>query len=305
MNHKEKAEFLKESIRELYCVEGRSFSAIEKILQINRKVISDKIKEWDFEPAQVYHFKPSTEKHLNKERQKIASMLQNDETITKIAEETNFSRKTLVSIIFKVDPFLKACYEQWQNRKEQKVEKRREDSRLNYIINFPDDEVWKTILGFSLYEVSTFGRVRRYSETNKAYYVLTPTPNINNGRLYVSMVNDEGKTKNMNLARVVAQTFIPHSEEDNTVNHIDGVVTNNNIENLEWVTQSTNNQHAYDVLNRKVVTERRFIFSKIIYNDTYEFSTVAAFAKFLGKSETQTRRYLEDPDHYNMNIRFI
>ena len=74
-----------------------------------------------------------------------------------------------------------------------------------------------------------------YHKDHKGYYQVSPskiTPN--NG-------------SNFRLHRVVMQCFSPVSEEEYKVlqvNHIDGVKTNNKLENLEWCTGAENMAHA-------------------------------------------------------------
>lgn len=52
--------------------------------------------------------------------------------------------------------------------------------------------------------------------------------------------------KTRGVARLVAFTFLFRAEGLNVVNHINGIKTDNRVENLEWCTFQRNNQHAYD-----------------------------------------------------------
>ena len=61
----------------------------------------------------------------------------------------------------------------------------------------------------------------------------------------VSLTNN-GKRKEYSVHRLVAMAFIPNLENKPTINHKNGIKTDNRIENLEWATHKEQTRHAID-----------------------------------------------------------
>lgn len=314
-----KADLLRPAITHMYEKEGRSLSYIGKLLSINRTTISRKVKEWDLKEAEPRrHMTPSNKKWLNANRNLIKARLDADVPLGRIATEVRKSKKSLYATFIPADDVLKKAYEDHVNRyhekAKQRVETHKDKSALNYRYNEIPGEQWKDIPGYSGYQVSDHGRFRHYVKRYRCYILLQTVPNKNTQRPYIALMKDpdgtepdgtpkKRKRKNLMAARIVAHAFVKGwSPEKNTVNHKDGDVNNSEAGNLEWSTQAENNLHAYRKLNRSVVDHKRYHFRVIRYKNTYEFKTVAAFARFLGKSETQVRRYLDEPHKHQIEL---
>ena len=62
--------------------------------------------------------------------------------------------------------------------------------------------------------------------------------------------------KNCRVHRIIAETFIPNPQNLPCVNHKDGNKLNNDMNNLEWCTQSENVTHSFATGLQKVVTNQ-------------------------------------------------
>ncbi len=305
MTHNQKIAELKTTIEFLYEKEGRSKAYISKLLDVDRKVLTEKINEWDLKKANTHRLTPSNQKFANKHKQLIVSRLNNDVPVSKIAEELGVTRDYLTNIIDKVDVLNKAK-EDSMSRRKNKAQKRVEDltakSKLNYDFEEIDGEIWKEILGYDGYYISNMGRAKRYVKKYNKYILLAQQENPKSGRMYIKIQN-----KGLSVARLVGFAFVcGHSDKNNTIDHIDGNKKNNKAANLQWVSQATDNTLAYKrgkPTNKAY--QRRGKFKKIVLNDKYEFKTIGALSKFLGVSWTQASRYLDGETKFDGKLEII
>lgn len=82
---------------------------------------------------------------------------------------------------------------------------------------------------------------RIYSKTRKKFMTYKI---MKDGYVRMEMYKDK-KPKMFNVHRMVAEIFIPNPDNKPFVNHKDGNKQNNCVDNLEWVTQKENIEHAY------------------------------------------------------------
>jgi len=113
--------------------------------------------------------------------------------------------------------------------------------------------MWKPVKNWEhLLEVNKFGAVRTIDRMVKARggryrrcSSVVKTPHLTLNGYMALHVYYQGKYKDLYLHRILAETFIPNPENKRTINHIDGVKTNNRLSNLEWATDSENIKHAW------------------------------------------------------------
>jgi hypothetical protein len=110
-------------------------------------------------------------------------------------------------------------------------------------VSDPAGEEWRPFLD-GAYEVSNLGNVRRAKPGRKTY---PGKPlrliKMKIGYMSVHPVVD-GKNVTTYVHRLVAAAFIGPCPPGASVNHIDGVKTNNVVSNLEYVTHAENMAHA-------------------------------------------------------------
>lgn len=108
-----------------------------------------------------------------------------------------------------------------------------------------EQEEWRVIPEYPLYEVSSIGNVR-----NKKTQKLLAQHN-NNGYLKCSLKAGRKSPTGQRVHRLVAMAFCAKGDGKDIVNHKDGNPRNNRVENLEWVTNSENALHYYKSHERK------------------------------------------------------
>ncbi len=98
-------------------------------------------------------------------------------------------------------------------------------------------EVWKPVTGFESYTIDEFGNVfgGRFNKQIK------PWLNKCSGYLQINL----GRKNRFTIHYLVAITFLSNKNE--TINHKDGNKLNNHFSNLEWISYSENNKHAYSL----------------------------------------------------------
>ena len=104
------------------------------------------------------------------------------------------------------------------------------------------EEIWKRVKDYPDYEVSNKGRVLSHKRGWTG--LLKLRPDLSHGYEKITL-SENGRQKAFDVHRLVLEVFIGPCPLGHETNHKDGVKSNNNLENLEWVTPSENATHAH------------------------------------------------------------
>lgn len=130
-----------------------------------------------------------------------------------------------------------------------------------------DNEIWKPVKSYEeSYEVSNLGRVRSKERTHKGgrYGNLDIriksrflSPRVEYGYKVVNLCKNS-RSKKARIHRLVAEAFIPNTENKPQIDHINTIRTDNRVENLRWVTPKENCSNPLSKKNRSAALHKRY-----------------------------------------------
>jgi hypothetical protein len=154
-------------------------------------------------------------------------------------------------------------------------------------------EIWKDIPGFEgRYQVSDQGRVKSlpfmqrclvkgHEAFRRTSERMLAQQTINSGYLVVQLWLDNVASPRT-VHSLVARAFLP-SPAGQTVNHKNGIKTDNRSVNLEWATYTQNHLHAVDLrLNKQAIP--------VIAPDGRRFPSISQAAAVWGKAAREFQR---------------
>ena len=108
-----------------------------------------------------------------------------------------------------------------------------------------ENEIWKKIPGYSMYEASDLGMIKTFNWKNQKREAIMKPALDGGGYLRTVLINDSGRYDTVKVHRIIAYTFLENKHNKETINHKNGIKSDNRVLNLEWATKSENVKHAF------------------------------------------------------------
>lgn len=154
-------------------------------------------------------------------------------------------------------------------------------------------EIWKDVIDFEgTYQVSNFGRVKRIidSRGNSRETIMYRFIDVIGYPKVLLTTKETGKRKAYTVHRLLAKAFILNPENKPQINHKDSNRANCHIDNLEWVTNSENQLHAFKAGTQVVLKGQDNGAAKLTEEQAIEIFNSPASKYSLAKKYSITRR---------------
>lgn len=112
-----------------------------------------------------------------------------------------------------------------------------------------EEEIWKDIPGYEgRYQVSNIGHVRSLNYCGKGVVSLLKLTTDKDGYHVIFIYSKEQSVRRyrcFRVGRLVGIVFIPNPDNKPEIDHINGIRTDDRIENLRWVTRKENDNNPH------------------------------------------------------------
>jgi len=119
---------------------------------------------------------------------------------------------------------------------------------------------------------------------------IKPILNTENGYYRISLTKDN-KRKKVMLHRIIAEHFISNPHKYPNVDHINGIKTDNRIENLRWCTQNQNTLFNNQRMRSNKTTDVKGVSYNKITNKYSSEVKFDGYRKWLGTFDTKENAY--------------
>lgn len=134
-------------------------------------------------------------------------------------------------------------------------------------------EIWKSIFGYEgFYEVSNLGNIKSLNYHNTKQEKILKPKRDKDGYLLI-ILSKNNKQRTFKIHRLVAEAFIPNTENKPQVDHKNKERDDNRVENLQWLTASENNKKGF--LQGRVNSE----FNKQRVSQTHKGKVISDYTK--------------------------
>lgn len=116
--------------------------------------------------------------------------------------------------------------------------------RVKTVDTLFEDEIFSTYsMNYPMYEVSNYGKIRKFNVTHDCYDEVKTWVSKDTGYVQVIFQHNNLK-KNYRVHRLVGELYVPNPDNLPLINHLDLNKEHNYFRNLEWSDSSSNTLHA-------------------------------------------------------------